>query len=62
MMFSLPKVVRIAQSAYQQLERLDGQFSTLTTAACLLEGKGWLALAEVDIIEAAAAFMQAVTR
>jgi DNA-binding SARP family transcriptional activator/predicted ATPase len=62
MMFSLPKMVRIAQSAYQQLERLDRQFSTLTTAACLLEGKGWVALSELDATEAAAAFKQAVTR
>jgi DNA-binding SARP family transcriptional activator/pimeloyl-ACP methyl ester carboxylesterase len=60
--FGLPAMVRSAHSAQQQLERLDRQYSTLATAACLLEGKGWLALAEAKASEAVASFKQAAAK
>lgn len=55
----LPEMIQAAQVAQHQLARLDRQFSTPATAACLLEGKGWLALVEPNVAEAATAFRQA---
>jgi hypothetical protein len=60
--FGWPEMVRAADSAQQQLERLDRQYGTPVTAACLLEGKGWLALAEGKGTKATAAFEGAVGR
>jgi Flp pilus assembly protein TadD len=44
------------------LERLDGQFNTLATSACRLEGQAWLTLAEADASKAAGFFEQALVR
>jgi tetratricopeptide (TPR) repeat protein len=60
--FGLPEMVRSAHSAQQQLERLDRQYGTPTTAACLPEGKGWLALAEANVAVSAASFRQAAAK
>jgi tetratricopeptide (TPR) repeat protein len=57
-----PQMAAVAHLARQQLARLDGQFSTPATAACLLEGSGWLALVEGEVAETAVAFQQAVAR
>jgi len=61
-MFSSPEIVSTAQLAHQQLTRLDEQYHTPATAACLLEGSGWLALVEGKAAEAAVAFQQAAAR
>ncbi len=58
----LLEMVHFAHSAHRQLERLDRQYETPITAVCVLEGKGWLALAEADMMEAAAAFREAAAR
>jgi hypothetical protein len=58
-MFGLSHMVHAAQLAQQQLERLDRQYGTPSTAACLLEGRGWLALAEGNGGETAVTFRQA---
>ncbi len=65
--FDLPEMAHAAHFAHQQLSRLDEQYHTPATAACLLEGKGWLALidgnvAEAAGAEAAVAFKQAETK
>jgi tetratricopeptide (TPR) repeat protein len=60
--WDLPEMVRSAQAAQEQLERLDRQFGTPATGACRLEGKGWLALVEMDAAEAAGAFKQAAAK
>ncbi len=54
-----PEHLRLARSARQQLERLDSQFNTPAIAACLAEGKGWLALVQRNGAEAAALMKQA---
>lgn len=51
-----------AHSAVLQLERLDRQYATPASAACRLEGQGWLALAEGDGAKAADFFEQAAGR
>jgi tetratricopeptide (TPR) repeat protein len=50
-----------ARSAWEQLERLDGQYRTPATAACRLEGLGWITLAEGNAVQAAASLGQALT-
>jgi tetratricopeptide (TPR) repeat protein len=59
--FGWPTMVDDARSAWEQLERLDGQYRTPVTAACRLEGLGWITLAEGDAVQAAASFGQALT-
>lgn len=54
-----PERLPFARSARQQLERLDEQFKTPAIAACLMEGKGWLLLAQRNGAEAAALLKQA---
>ena len=60
--FGWPEMVGYARSAHQQLERLDRQYGTPATAACRLEGQGWLSLAEADAVKAAASFEQAIAQ
>jgi tetratricopeptide (TPR) repeat protein len=60
--FGWTAMIGSAHSARQQLERLDRQYRTPATAACRLEGQGWLALAEADADKAAASFEQAAAR
>ncbi len=67
LVFGGREMVQAAHSAYQQLARLDRQYGTPTTSACLLEGKGWLALAEANLVkvaiaEAAATFERATVK
>jgi tetratricopeptide (TPR) repeat protein len=57
--FDSPEMVHVAPLAQQQLARLDEQYHTPATAACLLEGQGWLALIEGNVAAAAVAFKQA---
>ena len=54
------KIVAHARTAWQQLQRLDRQYNTRITAACRLEGEGWLTLAESEVTRAAASFEEAV--
>jgi tetratricopeptide (TPR) repeat protein len=60
--FDSPELVHAAQFAHQQLERLDRQYNTPSTAACVLEGRGWLALVKGNGAEAAVTFKQAAAR
>lgn len=57
-----PDWAGFARAAFQQLERLDQQFATPTTAVYRVEGQGWLSLAEGDAAGAAAFFEQAAGR
>lgn len=57
-----PEMVHAAQFALQQLVRLDEQFNTQATTACLREGRGWLSLVEGNGGETAVAFQQAAAR
>lgn len=58
-MFDSSKLVHTTHLAYQQLTRLDEQYHTPATAACLLEGKGWLGLVEGNMAETVVAFKEA---
>jgi tetratricopeptide (TPR) repeat protein len=60
--FSSATMVGTARSAWEQLERLDGQYRTPVTAAYRLEGLGWITLAEGNIVQAADHFKQAQTK
>ena len=60
--FGWPAMGGPARSAWVQLERLDGQYRTPVTAACRLEGLGWVRLLEGDVGQAATFFRQAQTR
>ena len=60
--FDHPAMASYARSAWQQLDRLDKQYRTPVTAACRLEGQGWLLLAEADTAKATSAFEQAVAQ
>jgi hypothetical protein len=54
--YGLTDMLDAARSAVEQLKRLDEQYRTHATAACCLEGQGWLALAEAEAAKASASF------
>jgi tetratricopeptide (TPR) repeat protein len=60
--FDSPEMVHTTHLAHQQMARLDEQYHTPATAACLQEGKGWLALVEGNVAEATMIFKQATVR
>lgn len=51
--YEMPSAAGAARAALKQLRRLDKQYGTQNTAACLREGQGWLALFDGDDGEAA---------
>lgn len=51
-----------AHRAWQPLQRLRRQFGTAVTAACSLEGQGWLLLGQLEAHEAVSHFEQALAR
>jgi DNA-binding SARP family transcriptional activator/predicted ATPase len=55
-------MVGFARSAWNQLERLDRQYRTPVTAAYVMEGQGWLTMAEANAAEAAYFFEQAAVQ
>ncbi len=58
--FHWSSMVGLARSAWHQLERLDRQFRTPATAAYVMEGQGWLSLAEAETAAAVGSLKQAV--
>jgi Flp pilus assembly protein TadD len=55
-------MVHAARAAWEQLKRLDEQYRTQASAACLLEGQGWLTLAEAEAAKASTYFERAAVR
>lgn len=60
--FNWPMMRSTSRSALAQLERLDALYHTPVTAACRLEGLGWILLTEGDTVQAGTYFKQAYTR
>jgi DNA-binding SARP family transcriptional activator/predicted ATPase/pimeloyl-ACP methyl ester carboxylesterase len=58
--FGLSDMLDAAYTAWEQLKRLDGQYRTQATAACRLEGQGWLTLSEAESAKASTYFDRAV--
>jgi tetratricopeptide (TPR) repeat protein len=50
--FNLSDMADAARTACEQLKRLDEQYRTQASAACFLEGQGWLTLAEAESAKA----------
>jgi hypothetical protein len=59
--FGWPAMGGAARSAWTQLEQLDEQYRMPVTAACRMEGLGWITLLEGDAVQAADCFRQAQT-